>query len=247
MGDTRGPPAFGLIDVVLLPSVSQHQQLGPSALAGFSLFLFIVPIQERIMAVQFKTSGKSMKFTDLRARILLEEFTTSAPTNIAVAFSLPILTSTLAFVAYTRVTSGFDIALKGLTTFKTTPRAAGRGASGFFWVVTCTNRNPPSTRTAIPSASVSLVGPSFYLVAHEVKVYDAVGFRCACSPKSRPAHSNPAIPPPENVEHQRQRHGDGDIPRINEPPRTTFPAHFPIASSPHSDPQRHGAMELQDL
>ncbi|KAJ6537140.1 hypothetical protein B0H19DRAFT_1270800 [Mycena capillaripes] len=138
MGDTRGPPAFGIIDVVRLPSVSQHllfhrsmitgkssirmrisrltstlswtiwtaplqvtiyllillTQLGPSALAGFSLFLFIVPIQEHIMAVQLKTSGKSMKFTDLRARILLEEFTTSAPTNIAVAFSLPILTST---------------------------------------------------------------------------------------------------------------------------------------------------------
>ncbi|KAJ6571136.1 hypothetical protein B0H19DRAFT_657645 [Mycena capillaripes] len=42
-------------------------QLGPSALAGFSPFVFIVPIQEHIMARQFKTRGKSMKFTDLRS------------------------------------------------------------------------------------------------------------------------------------------------------------------------------------
>jgi hypothetical protein len=31
--------------------------------------------------------------------------------SIAVAFSLPILASTLVFVAYTRVTSGFDIVI----------------------------------------------------------------------------------------------------------------------------------------
>ncbi|KAJ7845321.1 hypothetical protein B0H13DRAFT_2363720 [Mycena leptocephala] len=172
MRDTRGPPAFGLISVVLLPSVSQHQLFhrsmvtgvaahaayiyccvlsmlyvivdsmdcpasshhlppypanpaGPSAPAGFSLFVFIVPIQERIMARQFNTSGKSMKFTDLGARILLEvlriydiranevrgirniQHVHSA--NIAVAFSLPILASTLVFVAYARATSGFNI------------------------------------------------------------------------------------------------------------------------------------------
>ncbi|KAJ7862957.1 hypothetical protein B0H13DRAFT_1899808 [Mycena leptocephala] len=98
---------------------------GPSAPAGFSLFVFIVPIQERIMARQFNTSGKSVKFTDLGARILLEvlriydiranevrgirniQHVQSA--NIAVAFSLPILASTLVFVAYMRATSGFDI------------------------------------------------------------------------------------------------------------------------------------------
>ncbi|KAF7349803.1 ABC protein [Mycena venus] len=46
-------------------------QLGPSALAGFSLIVFIFPIQERIIARHFKTRGKSMKFTDLRAKVLL--------------------------------------------------------------------------------------------------------------------------------------------------------------------------------
>ncbi|KAJ6548467.1 ABC protein [Mycena capillaripes] len=119
-------------------------QLGPSALAGFSLFVFIVPIQERIMARQFKTRGKSMKFTDLRAKVLLEVLSSmrvvkyfcyempflkriydiranevrgirkiqhAQSANIAVAFSLPVLASTLAFVTYTRVTSGFDIAI----------------------------------------------------------------------------------------------------------------------------------------
>ncbi|KAF8896584.1 P-loop containing nucleoside triphosphate hydrolase protein [Infundibulicybe gibba] len=47
-------------------------QLGPSALAGFALFLFIAPIQERVMAHQFKVRQKSMKFTDQRAKTLLE-------------------------------------------------------------------------------------------------------------------------------------------------------------------------------
>ncbi|KAJ7454700.1 ABC protein [Mycena latifolia] len=119
-------------------------QLGPSALAGFSLFVFIIPILERIMARQFKTRGASMKFTDLRAKVLLEvlgsmrvvkyfcyevpflkrifeirmneirgirKIQHSQSANIALAFSLPVLASTLAFVTYTRVTVGFDIAI----------------------------------------------------------------------------------------------------------------------------------------
>ncbi|KAJ7116426.1 P-loop containing nucleoside triphosphate hydrolase protein [Mycena epipterygia] len=119
-------------------------QLGPSALAGFSLFIFIIPILERIMARQFKTRGKSMKFTDRRAKVLLEvlgsmrvvkyfcyevpflkrifeireneirgirKIQHSQSANIALAFSLPVLASTLAFVTYTRVTAGFDIAI----------------------------------------------------------------------------------------------------------------------------------------
>ncbi|KAJ7063750.1 ABC protein [Mycena amicta] len=119
-------------------------QLGPSALAGFSLFIFIVPIQERIMARQLKTRGASMKFTDQRASVLLEVlgsmrvvkyFCYEVPflkriydirdneirglrkiqhaqsANMAVAFSLPVLASTLAFVTYTRATSDFDIAV----------------------------------------------------------------------------------------------------------------------------------------
>ncbi|KAH9856552.1 ABC protein [Lenzites betulinus] len=47
-------------------------QLGPSALAGFSLFLLIIPIQERVMSFQFRVGKKSLKWTDKRARIILE-------------------------------------------------------------------------------------------------------------------------------------------------------------------------------
>ncbi|KAI0710130.1 P-loop containing nucleoside triphosphate hydrolase protein [Earliella scabrosa] len=47
-------------------------QLGPSALAGFSLFLLIIPIQERVMSFQFRTGKKSLKWTDRRAKIILE-------------------------------------------------------------------------------------------------------------------------------------------------------------------------------
>ncbi|KAJ6466582.1 ABC protein [Mycena vitilis] len=119
-------------------------QLGPSALAGFSLFVIIIPVMERIMARQFKTRSVSMKFTDQRAKVLLEilgsmrvvkyfcyevpflkkifdireneirgirKIQHSQSGNIALAFSLPVLASTLAFVTYTRVTAGFDIAI----------------------------------------------------------------------------------------------------------------------------------------
>ncbi|KAI0360038.1 ABC protein [Trametes cingulata] len=47
-------------------------QLGPSALAGFSLFLLIIPIQERVMSFQFKVGKRSLKWTDKRAKIILE-------------------------------------------------------------------------------------------------------------------------------------------------------------------------------
>ncbi|KAJ6577414.1 P-loop containing nucleoside triphosphate hydrolase protein [Mycena capillaripes] len=129
---------------VLICLIILLTQLGPSALAGFSLFVFIIPIMERIMARQFKTRGASMKFTDRRAKVLLEVLSSmrvvkyfcyevpflkrifeireneirgirkiqhSQSGNIALAFSLPVLASTLAFVTYTRVTSGFDIAI----------------------------------------------------------------------------------------------------------------------------------------
>ncbi|KAI0711948.1 P-loop containing nucleoside triphosphate hydrolase protein [Cerioporus squamosus] len=46
--------------------------LGPSALAGFSLFLLIIPIQERVMSFQFRTGKKSLRWTDRRAKIILE-------------------------------------------------------------------------------------------------------------------------------------------------------------------------------
>ncbi|KAI9000636.1 P-loop containing nucleoside triphosphate hydrolase protein [Trametes punicea] len=47
-------------------------QLGPSALAGFSLFLLIIPIQERVMSFQFRIGKKSLKWTDKRAKTILE-------------------------------------------------------------------------------------------------------------------------------------------------------------------------------
>ncbi|KAJ7779407.1 hypothetical protein DFH07DRAFT_1030143, partial [Mycena maculata] len=47
-------------------------ELGPSALAGFALFVVIVPIQRQIMANQFVLRRGSMKWTDSRARVVLE-------------------------------------------------------------------------------------------------------------------------------------------------------------------------------
>lgn len=49
-----------------------HNQLGPSALAGFALFLCIAPIQARVMAYQLRVRRTSMKFSDQRAKTLLE-------------------------------------------------------------------------------------------------------------------------------------------------------------------------------
>ncbi|PSR78986.1 hypothetical protein PHLCEN_2v7173 [Hermanssonia centrifuga] len=46
--------------------------LGPSALAGFSLFFLMIPLQERLMAIQFKIRKRSNKWTDLRAKIIHE-------------------------------------------------------------------------------------------------------------------------------------------------------------------------------
>ncbi|TBU32613.1 P-loop containing nucleoside triphosphate hydrolase protein [Dichomitus squalens] len=47
-------------------------QLGPSALAGFALFILIIPLQERVMSFQFRTSKGSLRWTDKRAKIILE-------------------------------------------------------------------------------------------------------------------------------------------------------------------------------
>jgi len=52
-------------------------QLGPSALAGFSLFILIVPFQERLMTLQHRMRLASMKWTDQRAKVLLEVLGTS--------------------------------------------------------------------------------------------------------------------------------------------------------------------------
>jgi len=47
-------------------------QLGPSALAGFALFLIIFPVQVKVMSYQFRTRKKMMVWTDKRAKLLLE-------------------------------------------------------------------------------------------------------------------------------------------------------------------------------
>ncbi|KAG6857211.1 hypothetical protein H0H87_007630 [Tephrocybe sp. NHM501043] len=47
-------------------------QLGPSALAGFALFLCVAPIQERVMSYVFKVRRASMQYSDERAKTLLE-------------------------------------------------------------------------------------------------------------------------------------------------------------------------------
>ncbi|TDL20835.1 ABC protein [Rickenella mellea] len=119
-------------------------QLGPSALAGFSLFVLMIPLQERIMAIQFKIRRKSMKWTDMRAKVILEVlgamrvvkyFSYEVPflkriydiraqelhgvrsigfsrsANIAMAFSVPVLAATLAFVTYTSTSHAFDVAI----------------------------------------------------------------------------------------------------------------------------------------
>ncbi|KAJ6632266.1 P-loop containing nucleoside triphosphate hydrolase protein [Mycena sp. CBHHK59/15] len=118
--------------------------LGPSSLAGFALFLIVIPIQERMMSRQFTLRQGSMTFTDQRANIILEVLSAmrvvkyfcyetsflkrifdirkhelkgirliqhSQSANIAMAFSLPVLAATLAFVTYTETSKAFDVAV----------------------------------------------------------------------------------------------------------------------------------------
>jgi ATP-binding cassette subfamily C (CFTR/MRP) protein 1 len=46
--------------------------MGPSALAGFALFVLIIPVQERAMTYQFNIRKGSMIWTDMRAKLLQE-------------------------------------------------------------------------------------------------------------------------------------------------------------------------------
>ncbi|KAG1744460.1 ABC protein [Suillus lakei] len=118
-------------------------ELGPSALAGFSLFVIFFPLQERLMTLQHHMRVESMKWTDQRAKVLLEVlggirvvkyFSYEVPflkrifelrkkelrdlqwilhagsMNMAVSLSLPALTGTLAFVAYSLTTHDFNVA-----------------------------------------------------------------------------------------------------------------------------------------
>ncbi|KIJ14255.1 hypothetical protein PAXINDRAFT_169871 [Paxillus involutus ATCC 200175] len=47
-------------------------ELGPSALAGFALFVLIIPIQQRIMSLQHRIRLRSIVWTDRRAKVLVE-------------------------------------------------------------------------------------------------------------------------------------------------------------------------------
>ncbi|KAI0806352.1 ABC protein [Irpex lacteus] len=47
-------------------------QLGPSALAGFALFLVLIPLQERLMSIQLRIRKEANRWTDQRAKIILE-------------------------------------------------------------------------------------------------------------------------------------------------------------------------------
>ena len=46
--------------------------LGPSALAGFSVFIILTPIQGKIMKTLFQFRRKTMEWTDKRAKLLQE-------------------------------------------------------------------------------------------------------------------------------------------------------------------------------
>jgi ABC-type bacteriocin/lantibiotic exporter with double-glycine peptidase domain len=46
--------------------------LGPSALAGFSVFIILTPIQGRVMRSLFQIRRKTMESTDNRAKLLQE-------------------------------------------------------------------------------------------------------------------------------------------------------------------------------
>lgn len=48
------------------------QQLGPSALAGFALFILIIPLQKRILGRQFRIRKRLARLTELRTKSLLE-------------------------------------------------------------------------------------------------------------------------------------------------------------------------------
>jgi ABC transporter transmembrane region len=49
--------------------------LGPSALAGFALFLFLTPLQTKVISAMFKLRQSSMGWTDKRAKLTQELLT----------------------------------------------------------------------------------------------------------------------------------------------------------------------------
>ncbi|KAG1748434.1 ABC protein [Suillus paluster] len=57
---------------VILCLIILLAELGPSALTGFSLFVLVIPFQMRLMTLQHRIRLGSMKWTDQRAKVLLE-------------------------------------------------------------------------------------------------------------------------------------------------------------------------------
>jgi hypothetical protein len=46
--------------------------LGPSALAGFTVFIILIPIQGKVMKSLFEARRRTMEWTDKRAKLLQE-------------------------------------------------------------------------------------------------------------------------------------------------------------------------------
>ncbi|KAJ6522440.1 hypothetical protein B0H19DRAFT_1346049 [Mycena capillaripes] len=157
-------------------------------------------------------------------------------------------------------------ASKGPATSKTAPRATGRalaiaapllGATSMPVAAAQTNDQEHSSILSPPGCDSDEEEPQDFFGLFSAPIATRREPALPSSPPSSPSwdplstsslmrsrQAQPALPPPENGEHQRQRNGDVNLPRISEPPRTTFPAHLPIASSSRPDPQRNGAMEL---
>ncbi|KAI6041615.1 ABC protein [Pisolithus marmoratus] len=58
--------------IILLGRSMAHSYLGPSALAGFSLFILVVPMQRQLMRLQRRIRLRSMIWTEHRTKVLLE-------------------------------------------------------------------------------------------------------------------------------------------------------------------------------
>ncbi|KAI6039826.1 ABC protein [Pisolithus marmoratus] len=105
-------------------------ELGPSALAGFSMFILIIPFQNQLMALQLRIRHQSIVWTEHRAKVLLEVlgamrvikyFSYEVPylhseyckvrSNLALGTSFPVLGTTVAFVTYTLTSHNFNTAV----------------------------------------------------------------------------------------------------------------------------------------
>ncbi|KAF9221251.1 P-loop containing nucleoside triphosphate hydrolase protein [Gyrodon lividus] len=111
--------------------ISLFASLGPSALAGFALFVLIIPIQERAMTLQHRilllevlSAMRVVKYFSYELPFLQKIFALrkqelrgirrilhSSSANLALANCLPVLAATLAFVTYTLTAHDFNVAV----------------------------------------------------------------------------------------------------------------------------------------